>query len=72
LNITEILSLSILETGVRHKFPSPTSLKQFEGVLLEGLYTIPLETVGYCKKECGCIEGKRWSNSILIKKSEQY
>jgi hypothetical protein len=30
---------------VRNRFPTPTSLKQFEEVLQEELYKIPLETV---------------------------
>jgi hypothetical protein len=44
LNITEPL-WSVLETGVRNRFPPPTSLKQPEDVLQEEWYKIPLETV---------------------------
>jgi hypothetical protein len=44
LNITEPL-WSVLETGVRNRFPPPTSLKQLEDVLQEELYKIPLQTV---------------------------
>jgi hypothetical protein len=36
---------SVLETRVRNRFPSPTSLKQLENVLQEEWYKIPLETV---------------------------
>jgi hypothetical protein len=34
-----------VETGVRNRFPPPTSLKQPEDVLQEEWYEIPLETV---------------------------
>jgi hypothetical protein len=34
-----------LETGVRNRFPTPTSLKQLEDVLHKEWYKIPLETV---------------------------
>jgi hypothetical protein len=44
LNSTEPLR-SVLETGVRNMFPSPTSLKQIEDVLQEEWYKIPLESV---------------------------
>jgi hypothetical protein len=44
LNITEPL-WSGLETRVRNRFPSPTSLKQLEDVLQEEWYKIPLEAV---------------------------
>jgi hypothetical protein len=36
---------SVLEIGVRNRFPPPTSLKQLENVLSEEWYKIPLETV---------------------------
>jgi hypothetical protein len=36
---------SVLETRVRNRFPSPTSLKQHEDVLQEEWYKILLETV---------------------------
>jgi hypothetical protein len=36
---------SVLEARMRNRFPPPTSLKQFEGVLLEEWYKIPLKTV---------------------------
>jgi hypothetical protein len=44
MNITELL-WSVLETRVRNRFPPPTSLKQFEEVLQEEWYKIPLKTV---------------------------
>jgi hypothetical protein len=44
LNTTEPL-WSVLEINARNRFPSPTSLKQFEDVLKEEWYKIPLETV---------------------------
>jgi hypothetical protein len=44
LNITEPF-WSVLETRVRNRFPTPTSLKQLEDVLKEEWYKIPLETV---------------------------
>jgi hypothetical protein len=36
---------TVLETGVRSRFPPPTSLKQLEDVLQEEWYKIPLGTV---------------------------
>jgi hypothetical protein len=59
LNITEPL-WSVLETGVRNRFPPPTSLKQLEHVLQEECYKIPLETPQklawvHLKKDRGCI-----------------
>jgi hypothetical protein len=36
---------SVMETRVRNRFPSPTSLKQLEDDLREEWYKIPLETV---------------------------
>jgi hypothetical protein len=44
LNIIEPL-WSVLETGVRNRFPSQTSLKQIEDVLQEEGFKIPLQTV---------------------------
>jgi hypothetical protein len=44
LNTNEPL-WSVLETRVRNRFPSPTSLKQLEDVLQEKWDKIPLETV---------------------------
>jgi hypothetical protein len=44
LNITEP-HCSVLETSARNRFPPPTFLKQFEDVLREKWYKIPLETV---------------------------
>jgi hypothetical protein len=44
LNTTEPF-WSLLETSVRNKFPSPTSLKQLEDVLQEESCKIPLQTV---------------------------
>jgi hypothetical protein len=44
LNIIKPL-WSILETSVRNRFSSPTSLQQLEDVLLEEWYKIPLESV---------------------------
>jgi hypothetical protein len=44
LNIIQQLR-SVLETGVRNRFPPPVSLKQLEDVLQEEWYKIPLETV---------------------------
>jgi hypothetical protein len=44
LNIIEPL-WSVLETRVRNRFPHPTSLKQFEDVLQEEWYKIPLQAV---------------------------
>jgi hypothetical protein len=36
---------SVLEIGVRSRYPSPSSLKQLEDVLREEGYTIALETI---------------------------
>jgi hypothetical protein len=44
LNIIEPL-WSVLETKVRNRFPTPTSLKQLEDVFQEEWYKILLETV---------------------------
>jgi hypothetical protein len=44
LNTTEPL-WSVLETRVRNRFPTPTSLKQLEDVLQEEWHKILLETV---------------------------
>jgi hypothetical protein len=44
LNITEP-HWSVLETGARNRFPTPTPVKQLEDVLQEERYKIPLETV---------------------------
>jgi hypothetical protein len=44
LNITEPL-WSVLETTVRKRFPSPTSLHHLEDVLEEEWYKIPLGNV---------------------------
>jgi hypothetical protein len=57
---------------VRNRFPPPTSLKQLEDIIQEEWYEIPLETVhdlygSILRRNCCCIEGKRWSNTILIK-----
>jgi hypothetical protein len=43
-NITELL-WPVLETGMRNRFPPPTSLQQFEDVLQEEWHKIPLQTV---------------------------
>jgi hypothetical protein len=65
---------SVLETGVRNKFPPPTSLKPLEGVLQEewysGTHCSKLIRIHY-KKECGCIQDTRWPNTILIKRCVQ-
>jgi hypothetical protein len=68
---------SVLETRVRNKFLPPTSLKQLEDVLQEEWYIILLEAVQnlygvHSKKDYSCIEGRRWSNTVLIKKCVQY
>jgi hypothetical protein len=60
LNIIEPL-WSVLETRLRNRFPSPTSLKQLEDFLQEEWCKIQLETVRIHSKDCGCIECKRWS-----------
>jgi hypothetical protein len=73
LNIIEPLC-SVLETRVRNRFPPPTSLKQLADVLQEW-YKIPLDFSRLVRvhfKHCSRTEGKRWSNTILIKKSVQY
>jgi hypothetical protein len=44
LYITEPL-WSVLETKVKNRFPTPTSLKQLEDVLQEKWFKVPLETV---------------------------
>jgi len=44
LNIIEPL-WSVIDSGVRSKFPSPSSLKQLEDVLVVQWYSIPLETI---------------------------
>jgi hypothetical protein len=44
LDITEPL-WSVSETGVRNRFPPPTSLKQLADVLQEERYKIPLGRV---------------------------
>jgi hypothetical protein len=75
LNIIEPL-WSVLETRVRNRFPLPTYLKKLEDVLQEKWYEILLEASKlvrvHSKKDCGWIEGKRWSSTILIKKYVQY
>jgi hypothetical protein len=76
LNIIEPLWL-VLETRVRNRFLPATSVKQLEDVFQEEWYKIPLETVRklvrvHSKKDCGSIESRRWSNTILIKKCVQY
>jgi hypothetical protein len=38
---------SVLETGVRNRFPTPASLKQLEDALQKEWYKIPLEIVKY-------------------------
>jgi hypothetical protein len=70
LNIIES-PWSVLETRMRNRFPPPTSLKQLEDVFQEEWYKVLLETVQnlyrvHSKKDCGCIEVKRWSNTILV------
>jgi len=35
----------VLEQGIRSRFPSPTSLKQLEDVLVKEWDNIPLETI---------------------------
>jgi hypothetical protein len=70
LNIIEPLC-SVFGTSVRNRFPP---LKQLEDRLQEELHKIPLKTVqNLCesslRRNTGCIEGKRWSNHMLIKKS---
>jgi hypothetical protein len=72
LNIIEPL-WSVLETRARNRFPPPTSLRQLEDVLQEEWYKILLETVqnlymSIPRRNYGCTEGKRWSNTTLIKK----
>jgi hypothetical protein len=71
LNNTEPL-WSVLETRARNRFPPPTSLKQPEDVLQGESYKISLHCSKLVrvrsKKDCSCTEGKRWSNTILIKK----
>jgi hypothetical protein len=67
-NITEPV-WSVLETKVRNRFPSPTSVKQLEDVLQEEWYKIPLETVqnvyeSISRRISGCAEGKMWSNTM--------
>jgi hypothetical protein len=52
--------LSVLETGVRNRFPPPRSLKQHEDVLQEEWYEIPLETVQNLYKST-----PRWTAAIL-------
>jgi hypothetical protein len=63
----------VCETRVRNRFPPPTSLLED---VLEEWYKIPLETYRlvqvHYKQDCSCIEGKRSSNTILIKKCVQY
>jgi hypothetical protein len=63
---------SVLETRVRNRFPPPTSLKQPEDVLKEEWDKIPLETIQnlyeVIPRRIAGVEGKRWSNAILIKK----
>ena len=44
LNIIEPL-WSVLDSGVRSRFPSPSSLKQLDDVLHVERYSIPLETI---------------------------
>jgi hypothetical protein len=62
---------------LRNGFPTPTSVKQFQDVLWEELYRIPLDISQNLarvssRKDCLCSEGKSWSNTILIKKCVQY
>jgi hypothetical protein len=42
---------SVLETTVRSRFPSPTSVKQPEDVLQEEWFRISLETVQNCTSQ---------------------
>jgi hypothetical protein len=69
LDTTEPL-WAVLETTVRNRFLSPTSLKQL--LLQEEWYNIPLEISKlariHSKKDSDCTVGKRWSNAILIRK----
>jgi hypothetical protein len=76
LKMTEPL-WSVLESGVRNRFPPPTSLKQLEDVPQEELYKIPLQTVRNLyeiipRETASVLKAKRWSNTILIKKRVQY
>jgi hypothetical protein len=72
LNIIETL-WSVLETKVRNRFPSSTFLKELEDVLQEEWYIILLETVlDLYESMPRRIEGKKWSNTILIKEYVQY
>jgi hypothetical protein len=60
---------------VRNRIPPPTSLKQFD-VLQEEWYKITLYVLQNLYKSiaraCDCIEGIRWSNTIVIKKCVPY
>jgi len=53
---------SVLESGVRSRFPPPPSLKELEDVLNEVLCNIPLQTVHNLylpyEKDTSCITGK--------------
>jgi hypothetical protein len=71
VNITETL-LSVWETGVRNRFPLPTSRKQLEDDLQEEWYKIPLETVQNLYESIPRRTAGVMSNTILIKKCVQY
>jgi hypothetical protein len=61
---------------MRQRFPPSTFFKQLEDVLQEEWCIIPLEPVqNLCKsipRKAGCVEAKRWSNTISIKKYVQH
>jgi hypothetical protein len=76
LNITGPL-WSVLETGVRNRFPPPTSLKQLEDAPQEEWYKNSARGRSklvrvHSKNDHGCIEGKRWSDTVLMKRCVQY
>jgi hypothetical protein len=68
---------SVLETRVRNRFTSPTSLKQLGLVLQEEWYEIPLEAVqnlyeSIPRRTAAVLKGKGGPAPYLIKKCVQY
>jgi hypothetical protein len=71
LNVIET-PWSVLESRVRSRLPSPSSVKQLEDVLLEKQRSITLATVqNLCesipRRTQAVITGEWWPNSVLIK-----
>jgi hypothetical protein len=60
-----------LETTLRNRFPPPTFLKKLKLFFKKtGVNSARdcSKLVRVHSKDCGCTEGKRWPNTILIKR----